>query len=128
MPLVLGRSCRSNASPLRMMKRCSLSSSCLCCLAVACGPSSFSPLGNHTPSGCWHLRPLSCPTWAGSLPSRKSYFSPRTSFLSVLAAFHCTFTGSTTSFCLINNNVKPLTNTKLFICTWCNVLVSPELR
>lgn len=53
-----------------------------------------------------------CPAPPGQAPFRKSYFSPRTSFLSVLAAFHSTFTGSTRSLCLINNNVKPLRNTK----------------
>lgn len=67
------------------------------------------------------------PTGQASFPAGKVIFS---SYLisCVLAAFHCTFAKHALPFCLINNNAKPLRNIKLFICTWCNVLVSPELR
>lgn len=71
--------------------------SCLCCLAVACGMSSFLPRGKS-----YALGPLASQTAVlshlGRLPSQQEkLFSPRTSFLSVLAAFHCTFTDSTLS-------------------------------
>lgn len=130
--LMRGRRCRRKASPLRGMssvKRCSLCSSCLCCLAVACGTSSSLPCGKY-----YTLRLLASQTNVLShlrrLPSQQEkLFSPHTSFLGVLVTFHCTFTDSTLVFCLINNNAKPFTDTKLsYICVWCNVLMSPELR
>lgn len=82
-----------------------------------CVVSSFYLVGSHMPSGCWYISLPCCPTWAGSLPNRKSYFLLVPYFWACLPPFTIP---SLTALCLINITTKPFRVTKLCYVLQCS--------